>query len=267
MIRKWTITAILLSSAFFFGCSNYQKLLKSDDYEKKYEKALELYNKEDYYRALQLFDQVIPVYRGKEKAKDLFYYYAQSYYKQEDYVMASYYFKRYAKNFPNTDRAEEAWFKTAYCKYLQSPRYSLDQSKTREAIEQLQAFANRYPESDRIDRVNELIDDLRAKLEKKLFEKSELYFDMELYEAAVVSYNNLLKKYPDTQYREQALFKILKARYIYAKNSIASKQMERYQKTIEAYDKLMNYFPNTDYKKDAKEMYGEASNFMADSNE
>lgn len=266
MIRKWTLIAILLSSAFLFGCSNYQKLLKSDDYEKKYEKGVELYKKGDYYRALQLFDQVIPVYRGKEKAKDLFYYYAQSYYKQEDYVMASYYFKRYAKNFPRTDRAEEAWYMAAYCKYLQSPRYSLDQSKTKEAIEQLQSFANRYPQSDRIDRVNGLIDDLRGKLEKKIYEKSELYFNMELYEAAVVSYKNLLKKYPDTKFREKVLFKIVKARYIYASNSVASKQMERYQKTIEAYDKLMNYFPDTQYMDEAKEMYSEASNFMADSN-
>lgn len=263
MIRKWTIISILLGTAFLFGCSDYQKLLKSDDYEKKYEKAIEYYNQEDYYRALQLFDQVIPVYRGREEAEDLFYYYANSYYQQEDYTMASYYFKRYARNFPETERAEEALFMSAYCKYLESPRYSLDQTKTQEAINELQTFANQYPNSDKVDRVNELIDDLRTKLEKKLYKKAELYFDMEKYEAAVVAYDNLLRKYPDTKYREEALFKILKARYIYAKNSIPSKQMERYEATIEAYDKLMTYYPDSEYEDKAKDMYQEATNFLS----
>jgi len=264
MIRKWTIISILLGTAFLFGCSDYQKLLKSDDYQKKYEKAIEYYNQDDYYRALQLFDQVIPVYRGKEEAEDLFYYYANSYYQQEDYTMASYYFKRYAKNFPETDRAGEARFMSAYCKYLESPRYSLDQTKTREAIGELQAFANQYPDSDKIDRVNKLIDGLRTKLEKKIYHKAELYFNMGKYEAAIVSYNNLLQKYPDTKYREEALFKILKARYIYAKNSVPSKQLERYESTIEAYDKLMTYFPESDYKDTAKKMYQEATDFLSD---
>lgn len=263
MIRKWTIISILLSTALLFGCSDYQKLLKSDNYEKKYEKAVDLYEKGDYYRALQLFDQVIPIYRGKKEAKDLFYYYAYSYYKQEDYVMASYYFQKYAKKFPNTDRAEETQFMAAYCKYLQSPRYSLDQSKTREAIKKLQAFANQYPESERVDRVNNLIDELRGKLEKKAFEKAELYFDMEKYNAAAVAYENLLEKYPDTRYREKALFKILKAKYIYAKNSIASKQMERYQETLEAYDQLMNYYPESKYKEKAKDMYQQATSILS----
>jgi len=266
MIRKVTIISILLGTVLFFGCSDYQKLLKSDNYEKKYEKAVELYNQGDYYRALQLFDQVIPVYRGKEEAEDLFYYYAYSYYNQEDYVMASYYFKKFANNFPDSERAEEASFMSAYCKYLKSPRPSLDQTKTREAIKELQAFANNYPDSDRIDRVNELIDQLRSKLEKKTYDKAQLYYNMESYEAAVVTYKNLLKEYPDTKYREEALFKILKARYIYARNSIPSKKMERYQDAIEAYDRLMTYYPDSEYKSQAKEMYQEATSFLAHQN-
>ncbi len=264
MIRKWTIISLLLGTAFLFGCSDYQKLLKSDDYEKKYEKAVELYNEGDYYRALQLFDQVIPVYRGKEEAEDLFYYYAYSYYNQEDYVMASYYFKKYASNFPQSERAEETEFMAAYCKYLQSPRYSLDQTKTKEAIKQLQAFANKYPNSDRIDRVNNLIDELRTKMEKKIYKKAELYHNMENYEGAVVTYKNLLEKYPDTKYREEALFKILESHYIYAKNSIPSKQMERYQNAIEAYDRLMTYYPDSEYKSKAKDMYREATSFLSE---
>jgi outer membrane protein assembly factor BamD len=108
-MKKYRIL-IFVAVLSLSSCSKYQKLLKSNDFGLKYEKAVEFYEKGDYYRALQLFDQVIPLYRGKDKAEELFYYYAQSYYKQGDYVMASYYLKRYAKDYPGTDRAEEAWF-------------------------------------------------------------------------------------------------------------------------------------------------------------
>ncbi len=261
MIRKWVLL-FLLPLIALSGCSDYQKLLKSNDYEKKYEKAVELYNEGDYYRALQLFDQVIPVYRGKDEAEDLFYYYAYSYYNQGDNVMASYYFKRFAKSYPSSDRAEEAWYMSAYCKYLESPKYSLDQTNTREAINELQAFANRYPKSERLDKVNDLIDKLRAKLEKKNYEQAKLYFQMENYKAAIVSFNNLLNNYPDTEYREESLFKILESRYIYAKNSIPSKQKERYMDVIEAYDKLISLYPDTDYKKKASKFNEEALAFI-----
>lgn len=261
MIKRVAL-ALLVAGVMLSSCSDYQKLLKNNNYEEKYNTAVELYEKGDYYRALQLFDQVIPVYRGKEKGEDLSFYYAYSYFYQGDYIMASYYFKLFAKNFPSSSRVEEAWFKSAECKYLQSPKYSLDQTSTNDAIEDMQAFANRYPNSIRLSTVNELIDKLRAKLEKKSYEKAELYFRMENYQSAVVSFENLLANYPDTEYREISLFKILKARYVYAKNSVYTKQEERYQETVEAYDKLITFFPESNYIKDAKKYHNEAMEFL-----
>ena len=51
------------------SCSQYHKISKSQDYKFKYEKAMEYYEREDYFRALGLFDQVIPFYRGTEEAE------------------------------------------------------------------------------------------------------------------------------------------------------------------------------------------------------
>jgi outer membrane protein assembly factor BamD len=260
-MKKYRIL-IFVAVLSLSSCSKYQKLLKSNDFGLKYEKAVEFYEKGDYYRALQLFDQVIPLYRGKDKAEELFYYYAQSYYKQGDYVMASYYLKRYAKDYPGTDRAEEAWFLSAYCKYLESPKPSLDQTPTKEAISELQSFANRFPNSDRIEKVNQLIDELNAKLAKKMYNKAMLYFKMEDYRAARVTFKNLVKKFPDSEYREEALFRVVQSNFLYAENSIAGKQPERFQETIEAYDTFMTFFPDSDYKKQVDKYYKEASAFL-----
>ncbi|MDD5694598.1 MAG: outer membrane protein assembly factor BamD, partial [Bacteroidales bacterium] len=155
--------------AIFFGCialiisscSNYQQLMKSSDYGEKYEMAVVYYNQGDYYRALELFETVLPFYRGSEKAEDLNYYYAYCHYHQRDYELASHYFKRFAKNFPTSKYAEECQFMSARCKYKLSPTYSLDQTNTLDAINELQLFIDLYPKSERIPECNELIDQLR----------------------------------------------------------------------------------------------------------
>ena len=51
------------------SCSEYQKVLKSTDYNLKYEKAIEYYEEEDYYRALSLLEELVSLYRGSERAE------------------------------------------------------------------------------------------------------------------------------------------------------------------------------------------------------
>ncbi len=252
MFKKGLIILLVL---FISVSCKFQRLAKSSDNELKYEKAIEYFEEADYYRALMLFEQLNMIYRGTSKAEKLNYYMAYCYYEQKDYVLASYYFKRYAKSFPNTDRAEECLYMNAYCYYLNSPKYSLDQSNTYTAIKELQLFIDLYPKSDRVEKANELIDKLRAKLEKKAFEIAELYYRMEDYQAAITSFENILKEYPDTKYREQIYFHILKSYYHYASNSIKDKQEERFSEAIEAYENLVYKYPETDYLKEAKRFH------------
>ncbi|RLD50914.1 MAG: outer membrane protein assembly factor BamD, partial [Bacteroidetes bacterium] len=62
------------------GCGEYEKLLKSRDFKKKYETGVEMYEKEEYVKAATLFDQVANIYRGTTKADTVKYYQAKSYY-------------------------------------------------------------------------------------------------------------------------------------------------------------------------------------------
>jgi outer membrane protein assembly factor BamD len=245
---------LLLAVIVAFGCGKHQKLLKSTDNEAKYAAALDYYEKKDYYRALQLFQTMISFYQGTEKAEKMQFYYAYCYYYQKDYLMASYYFKRFATNYPRSQYAEEAIFMNAYCYFLDSPPSSLDQSNTYTAIKELQLFINLYPNSQRIEEANNLIDQLRAKLQKKDMDVANLYLKMRLYEAAIKSYENLLRDYPDTDYKEDILFNILKSNYYYAVNSIKSKQAERFQGALDAYNEFVFQYPESKYIKDANNM-------------
>ncbi len=245
---KLSVIAVIV--VVFSGCSKYQRVFKSTDNDLKYETAIALYESKDYYRALQLFDQLMPVFKGTEREEKMSYFYSYSYYYQKDYMLAGYYFKRFATSFPSSRLAEECYFMNAYCNYLKSPSTSLDQTSTEEAMKEFQAFINKYPASDRIDRCNELIDKLRLKLEEKSFNIAKMYLKMQEYLSAVVTYRNLLQEFPDTRFKEDAMFDIIKAYYYYAENSIAEKRIDRHRQAISAYNDFKAVFPESRYMKE-----------------
>ena len=129
------IAAILL---LFSSCSKYQKLLKSTDYDLKYSKAIEYYEEKDYYRALTLFEEMYPYWKGQEKGEQIYYYIAYCHYGQSDFLLAGYHFRNYGRNYPRGKHLEECSYMAAYCYYLDSPEASLDQTYTKQAIDELQ---------------------------------------------------------------------------------------------------------------------------------
>jgi outer membrane protein assembly factor BamD len=211
---------------------------------------MKYYEEKDYYRALQLFDQLLPVYRGTDKAEKIAYRYAYCYFNQEQFTLASFEFNTFAQSFPKSDKAEECLYMSAYCKYLDSPVSSLDQTSTMDAIKELQIFINMYPESKRVPECNELLDKLRYKLQTKYFETAKLYYNIEDYNAAITAFKSILKEFPETKYKESILYYIVKANYKYASKSIDAKKYTRYTSTIDAYNAFKNDYPQSAYMKE-----------------
>lgn len=246
------------------SCSEYQKVLKSSDYELKYKKAIELYEKEDYARAVALFDELLSIYKGTKKAEDVFYYYAYCHYGQKDYILAGHYFRNFALTFPLSKRAEEAEYLGAYCYYLDSPNFSLDQTYTLKAIEEMQYFINKHPKSERINEANDIIDKLRGKLETKSFNNARLYYDLGDYKASTTALKNSLKEFPDSEFREETLFLIVKSSYELANNSISSKKIERYKSTIDEYYVFVNAYPESENSKEVQKIYENSKEFLGE---
>jgi outer membrane protein assembly factor BamD len=250
---------ILLSSMLAISsCSSYNKLVKSTDYNKKYDAAIDYYDKKEYTKALGLLEELVSIYRGTAKGEKIMYYYAYSTFAIGDYLLAGYHFNNFVKTFPATDKTEECAYMNAYCYYLESPRYSLDQTDTKNAIKEMQSFINKYPESKRKEECNNLILKLREKLEMKYYEISKQYYFLEDFNAAITSFEILLKDYPDTKYREELMYLLVKTNYVYASKSINRKKIERFNAAIDSYNKFVSYFPaNSKY---GQELEGYFSN-------
>src|SRR6195952_3921221 len=218
---------IVLILAFGSCKSKFEKLKASNDYAKKYKEAIRLYNTKKYSKALELFDVLVSRYRGQEQAEDLYYYYAYTNYKLRDYTSARYHFKQFSETYPTSSRAEECRFMAAYCYYLDSPIFSLDQTNTQSAIDAMQLFINLYPKSDRVAEASKLIQNLRDKLEEKSYANSKLYLTIGDYQSAVIAFGNTLRDYPDTKYAEEMEYLTIEAQYEYARHSTEYKQEER----------------------------------------
>ncbi len=253
------ISLLFLVSLLLFSCSKYQKLLKSTDFELKYKKAVEYYGKEDYTRALPLFEELLTIFRGTEKGESVYYYYAYCNYYTDDYMLAAYHFKNIARTFPNGKYKQEALYMNAYCYYLNSPVYSLDQSNTYSALTEFQLFLNQFPANDKLEECNAITDKLRHKLETKAYYNSKLYYNLEYYKASIVSFTNMLKDFPDTKYREEANFLILKSHYLLAINSVEEKKSQRIQDTIDFYHKFADAFPKGKFSREAENIFSNSN--------
>lgn len=227
--------------------SSYEKLKESNDNSRKFQEGIKLYNKKEYSKALGLFDDVAPKYRGQSTATELFYYQAMANYKLKDYASAAYLFKQFADTFPSDPKAEECRFLTAYCFYLDSPNFTLDQENTVKAIERLQFFINLYPNSERVAEATKLVQTLHERLEEKSFANSKLYLTVGNYQSAVIALNNTLRDYPDTKYAEEAEFLGTKAQYEYAGHSIETKQVGRFEDAITMADEFTEKYPASKY--------------------
>ena len=252
---KYFLYLLIISTIISTSCSKYQKVLKSSDYNLKYEKAVEYYQKQDYFRALSLLEEILTLYKGTNKGELIYYYYCYCNYYQDDYILAGYHFKTFSQSYPYSKYKEECEYMAAYCDYLNSPDFSLDQTYTIQAMNSFQQFVNNFPNSTRMSECNNYIDKLRYKLELKSYKNSKLYYDMGAYQAANTSIRNSLNEFADTPFREELMFILLQSNYFFAENSVTGKKKERYQNTITEYYSLINEYPQSKYLNEAQKIY------------
>jgi len=240
--------------------SPHEKIMESKDISYKLTKANEYYDQKQYYKANQIYETLLPAFRGSKNYEELYYRYCYSFYYQNDYLSASYQFKNFVDYFPSSKRADECEFNYAICLYKMSPGFAKDQSSTYKAIDALQSYINTHPGSPNLTQASNYIDICRAKIEKKDAKAALLYFNMGEYKSAVVAYKSLLQNYPESSQDDQYQLMLIKAYYKYASMSIEEKQEERYAEAVNAYNEMVQYTPNSPYLKEALTYYNQAQN-------
>lgn len=260
------LSITLFSVLILSSCSSYNQVLKTTDYDYKYEVAKECYIAGQYTRAYQLLEELVMVMKGSDRGEESLFMLSMCYYNLRDYETASMYLDRYIKTYSKGEYTELARFYSGRASYMESPDPRLDQSPTYSAISKLQDFLDFYPYSDLREDVNDMIYELQNRLVQKEYDSAKLYYNLgsyvgncsnggSNYEACIITAENALKSFPYTRMREDLYMMILRCRYQLAQRSVAEKSEDRYRQTIDEYYGFKNEFPGSKYLKEAEQIY------------
>ena len=263
------ILALAFTAVLFTGCGEYQKALKSTDYDYKLDFARRAFENQKYVQAYTILTDIVQLFKGTEKAEESLYLLALSHYENKEYADASSYFKTYYTRYPKGKYTELARFYSGYGYYLDSPEAQLDQSGTIKAIEELQEFLDYFPKSDKVSIAQNAIFEMQDKLTLKELQNAQLYYNLgnymgNNYESAVITAKNAIKDYPYSRYKEDLELLVLKARFQEANQSVEERKPERFRTVIDEYYGFINNYPDSPNRKEADNIYKIASSKVKD---
>lgn len=264
-MRNLIIFSLLL--AMLTSCGEYYRVQKSDDYNYKFDYAKRAFENGKYVQAATILTDIVTVFKGTPKAEESLYLLALSHYENKDYVSSGAYFNTYYTRYPKGKYAEMARYYCGYGYYLDSPEAQLDQTGTLKAIEELQAFLDNYPKSDKVTIAQNAIFELQDKLTLKELQNAQLYYNLgnymgNNYESAVIVAKNAIKDYPYSKYKEELEFLILKSRYQEASQSVEEKKADRFRIVLDEYYSYINNYPDSPNRKEADNIYQIASKYI-----
>ena len=244
------------------ACSGHSKLLKSQDRELMYQKALEYHEARKYEKSSDLIAEIEYYYMGTVREDTILYIKADNAYQQQDYFTSSMIFDDFRRRFGRSPFAEEAEYKYAMGFYYLSPPPNRDQTLTYQAITAMTEYMERYPDNVRKQLCLVRIDELQNQLYDKSLLNAKTYVKIGRYKSAVVALKNALAEYPATPHREEILYLTTKSSYELASNSVRAIQRDRYMDMMDTYYTFISEFPDSRYRKEVDRMHKTARSFL-----
>lgn len=164
----------------------------------------------DYEEAIREFQSILLQYAGSAVNDDAQYFLAFTYYKREQYLLAAYEFSKLIRDIPTSEFVQDAQFMLADSYYQLSPNYQLEQSYTKKALEEFQAFIEFFPTHPKVAEAEKKISELYAKYAEKDYNSAIIYEKMEYYIAAMKYFKMVKDTYHDTKYAPLAHYHLIK---------------------------------------------------------
>ena len=265
----YKILSVVMLSAAVCSCGEYQRAQKSTDPNYKFEFAKRAFEEKKYVQAATILEEIVPIFKGHERAEESLYLLAMSNYENRDYETSGAYFRSYYSRYPKGKYAELARFYCGYGYYLDSPDPQLDQTGTIKAIQELQSFLDFFPRSDKVSIAQNAIFELQDKLTLKQLQNAQLYYNLGTYmgnnyESAVIVARNAIKDYPYSKYKEDLELIILKSRYQEADLSVDERKADRFIEVIDEYYSFINNYPDSPNRSEAENIFKIASKYVQD---
>lgn len=255
-MKKYLLIISVLTLLFTSCAKEFNSVMKSSNYDFKYEYAKECFAKGKYTQASVLLQDMLLVMKGTDHAEECLYMLAMSEYNAKDYESAAQYFKKYTTSYPKGIYSDAAGFYVGQSLYMATPEPRLDQTPTLAAIQAFQEYLDLHPDAEKKITAHERLFELQDKLIEKEYQSAQLYYNLgsyfgncqdggNNYEACIVTSQNALKDYPYSNMREKFAILIMKSKYELAQQSIETKKLDRYRDAEDECYGFINEYPDS----------------------
>jgi outer membrane protein assembly factor BamD len=204
-MRIRLILAILFVMATMFSCK--YKAGKQVSVDQAMGQAMKYYNKGRYVDAIDRFTRMSLDFAGSALMDSISYMEAECQFQMKEYLLAADQFEIVISRYPSSPLIDEARIRVADSYYELSPKFSLDQTFTYQAIGEYQSLLDDYPDSDQREKAENRLDLCRNKLSRKDLHTAELYYKMSLWPSTILYVDEILENwYDQPATMEEALY-------------------------------------------------------------
>lgn len=165
----------------------------------------------------------------------------------ESKILAINEFREFLTFFPTHPRADYAQYKLAMAHYYQMLNPQRDQTETKEAIKEFEAFVERYPNSPLMPEVRTRLREAKDRLDTADYEVAVFYYRNRWYPGAAERLKALLARDPEFTGRDAA--------YYYLGECLI--HMQRPAEALPYYERLVKEFERSEYLADAQKRIAE----------
>lgn len=227
-MSRFVLSSILCFVILFISCSHNSKVdVWEDDLQERFDKGMKYLEKKKYFKAQEEFNYVLIRGSHTDLADDALYYLGESYYLNKEYLLAINNFDRLSRQMIYSPYVERARFRICQGYVALSPKYYHDQKYTNHAIDKLQEFVEDFPQSEFMNEANQLIQEMRNKLARKIYEAGILYVKIEEYPSALLYFEDLLSRFYDTNWADASRLKIVEVYLKMGDGRSASEYLEK----------------------------------------
>jgi outer membrane protein assembly factor BamD len=160
----------------------------------------------------------------------------------EAIVLAINEYREFLSFYPTNHRADYAQFKLGMAHFRQMRSPQRDQTETREAVKELQAFVDRYPNSSLMPEATARLREAKDRLDESNYQVGYFYYRQRWYPGAIDRFRQVLKDDPQYTNRD--------ALYFYLAESLV--KLNQQAEALPYLEKLVDEFEHSEYLQDAQ---------------
>ncbi|NIP99996.1 MAG: outer membrane protein assembly factor BamD [Nitrospinaceae bacterium] len=194
-------------------------------------------------KAKEIFQQILEDYPDSQERVQALMFLADVHYWESEYQEAKFHYQKFIELYPTHQYADRAHYYSAMSDYKMMEIATRDQTHTQAALEGFNTLLRQFPNSKYAPRAKVKRKECVTTLARNVFEIGKFYFRTKAYQAAILRLQNLLQKYPDQEFLDEAIFLIGESYY----------SEENYDKARATYKELLKKYPRSLYVQDARE--------------